>query len=91
MKLLKYYTWIHTWHQIIVQLSINAEFSFIKTNKQTNKMFCARLIFVLTGSDENSPPEHQKKEYKFGSIISFLPQLDDKLSDKLTHFVQNLR
>lgn len=53
-------------------------------------MFRARLTFVPTGSDENSPPEHQKKEYKFGSIISFLPQLRDKLSDELTHFVQNL-
>lgn len=50
-------------------------------------MFCARLTFVLTGSDENSPPEHQKKEYKFGSIIRFLPQQEDRLSDKLIHFV----
>lgn len=87
MKSLKYYTWIHIWYQIIVQLStINVEFGFIK-NKKKNKMFCVRLTFVLTGSDENSPPEHQKKEYKFGSIIRFLSQLEDRLSDELTHFV----
>ena len=50
-------------------------------------MFSARLTFVLTGSDENSPPEHQKKEYKFGSIICFLPQQEDRLSDELISFV----
>lgn len=65
--------------------------NLVLLKKKKHKMFCARLTFVLTGSDENSPPEHQKKEYKFGSIISFLPQLEDKLSDELTHFVQNLR
>lgn len=50
-------------------------------------MFCVRPTFVLTGSDENSPLEHQKKEYKFGSIIRFLSQLEDRLSDELIHFV----
>lgn len=72
MKLLKYYPGIHIQYQIIVQLSIlNAEFSFIKKKK---KVFCARLISVLIGSDEDSPLEHQKKEYKFGNV-AFSPSL----------------
>lgn len=71
MKLLKYYPGIHIQYQIIVQLSIlNAEFSFIKKKK----MFCARLLSVLIGSDEDTPLEPQKKEYKFGNI-AFSPSL----------------
>lgn len=51
-------------------------------------MFCVRLTFVLTGSDENSPLEHPRKGIANLAVsFVFSPQLEDRLSDELIHFL----